>query len=237
MKLLVCMLLSGIASSAQAQSSCSSDGQRTPVAVLERFTNADCESCWSDATTRPTPPRTLVLDWIVPSPRGDEAPLSAAATRDALGRLTALHRAAPTESRTTRTHVAKRPYRMRVAHGLPFNGYVGASMELPQSEVRPLPQPVTGWLVLVETIAAGTDGTAVERNLVRNSLKRTWNGHNQLSKDEQKRLFESRPMGLGATTRPERLRVLGWAEDAQGHVVAAAQSHCEVPEEPSPEKK
>ena len=211
---------------AQAQSSCSSDGQRTPVAVVERFTSADCENCWSDTTARPAPPRTLVLDWIVPSPRGDEAPLSAAATRDANDRLAALHRAAPTASYSNQTPVAKRPYRMRVAHGLPFNGYIGASMELPQSEVRPVPLPVTGWLVLVETIAAGTEGTPVERNLVRNSLTRTWDGRHQLSKDEQKRLWESRPMGLGATARPERLRVVGWVEDAHGRIITAAQSRC-----------
>ena len=215
-----------IAATAQAQSSCSSDGQRTPVAVVERFTSADCENCWSGTTARPAPPRTLVLDWIVPSPRGDEAPLSAAATRDANDRLAALHRAAPTASYSNQTPVAKRPYRMRVAHGLPFNGYIGASMELPQSEVRPVPLPVTGWLVLVETIAAGTEGTPVERNLVRNSLTRTWDGRHQLSKDEQKRLWESRPMGLGATARPERLRVVGWVEDAHGRIITAAQSHC-----------
>lgn len=227
MKHLACLLLSATAMlGAQAQSSCSSDGQRTPVAVVERFTSADCENCWSDTTARPAPPRTLVLDWIVPSPRGDEAPLSAAATRDANDRLAALHRAAPTTSHTIQTPVAKRPYRMRVAHGLPFNGYIGASMELPQSEVRPVPLPVTGWLVLVETIAAGTEGTPVERNLVRNSLTRTWDGRHQLSKDEQKRLWESRPMGLGATAQPERLRVVGWVEDAQGRIITAAQSRC-----------
>ena len=227
MKHLACLLLLATAMlGAQAQSSCSSDGQRTPVAVVERFTSADCENCWSDTTARPAPPRTLVLDWIVPSPRGDEAPLSAAATRDANDRLAALHRAAPTTSHTIQTPVAKRPYRMRVAHGLPFNGYIGASMELPQSEVRPVPLPVTGWLVLVETIAAGTEGTPVERNLVRNSLTRTWDGRHQLSKDEQKRLWESRPMGLGATAQPERLRVVGWVEDAQGRIITAAQSRC-----------
>ena len=227
MKHLACLLLSATAMlGAQAQSSCSSDGQRTPVAVVERFTSADCENCWSDTTARSAPLRTLVLDWIVPSPRGDEAPLSAAATRDANDRLAALHRAAPTTSHTIQTPVAKRPYRMRVAHGLPFNGYIGASMELPQSEVRPVPLPVTGWLVLVETIAAGTEGTPVERNLVRNSLTRTWDGRHQLSKDEQKRLWESRPMGLGATAQPERLRVVGWVEDAQGRIITAAQSRC-----------
>ena len=226
MKHLPFLLLTAFAAAAQAQSSCASDGQRTPVALVERFTSADCENCWSDTTARPAPPRTLVLDWIVPSPRGDEAPLSAAATRDANDRLAALHRAAPTTSHTIQTPVAKRPYRMRVAHGLPFNGYIGASMELPQSEVRPVPLPVTGWLVLVETIAAGTEGTPVERNLVRNSLTRTWDGRNQLSKEEQKRLLESRPMGLGATARPERLRVVGWVEDAQGRIITAAQSRC-----------
>ena len=226
MKHFLCLLPLAIAATAQAQSSCSSDGQRTPVAVVERFTSADCENCWSDTTARPAPPRTLVLDWIVPSPRGDEAPLSAAATRDANDRLAALHRAAPTASYSNQTPVAKRPYRMRVAHGLPFNGYIGASMELPQSEVRPVPLPVTGWLVLVETIAAGTEGTPVERNLVRNSLTRTWDGRHQLSKDEQKRLWESRPMGLGATARPERLRVVGWVEDAHGRIITAAQSRC-----------
>ena len=226
MKHFLCLLPLAIAATAQAQSSCSSDGQRTPVAVVERFTSADCENCWSDAAARPAPPRTLVLDWIVPSPRGDEAPLSAAATRDANDRLAALHRAAPTASYSNQTPVAKRPYRMRVAHGLPFNGYIGASMELPQSEVRPVPLPVTGWLVLVETIAAGTEGTPVERNLVRNSLTRTWDGRHQLSKDEQKRLWESRPMGLGATAQPERLRVVGWVEDAQGRIITAAQSRC-----------
>ena len=226
MKLLVCLLLCSAATGTQAQSSCSSDGQRTPVAVLERFTSADCDSCWSDTTARPAPPRTLVLDWIVPSPRGEEAPLSAAATRDATDRLAALRHTAPATQDTVRTVVAKRPFPLRVAHGLPLNGYVGASIELPLSEVRPAPAPVTGWMLLVETIAAGSDGTPVERNLVRNVLQRPWGKHESLWKEEQKRLFESRPMGLGATTQPERLLVIGWVEDAQGRIIAAAQSHC-----------
>ena len=223
------LVLTTAAMGTHAQSSCSSDGQRTPVAVVDRFTSADCESCWSDRAARPALPRTLVLDWIVPSPRGDDAPLSAAATRDANERLAALHQTAPATSATVKTPVAKRPFRMRVAHGLPFNGYIGASMELRQSEVRPVPRPVTGWLVLVETIPAGTEGSKVERNLVRNALIHTWNIDSELSNEEQMRLFESRPMGLGATTQPTRLRVVGWAEDARGRVVAAAQSRCETP--------
>lgn len=226
MKHLVCLLLCIAGASAQAQSSCSSDGQHTPVALVERFTSADCDSCWGDTST-PTPsPRTMVLDWIVPTAQGDEAPLSAAATRDAHQRLAALHRPAPTQASSVRTAVIHRPFRMRVAHGLPFHDYIGASMELPLSDIRPLPAPVTGWLVLVETIPAGTDGTPVERNLVRNALMRPWNKHDTLLKNEQKRLLEFRAMGLGATTQTNRLRVLGWAEDTHGHIIAAAQSRC-----------
>ena len=226
MKHLPFLLLTAFAAAAQAQSFCASDGQRTPVALVERFTSADCESCWSDTRTPAPALRSMVLDWVVPSTRGDEAPLSAAATRDATDRLAALRHAAPSKQDTVRTVVAKRPFRLRVAHGLPFNGYVGASIELPLSEVRPVPAPVTGWLVLVETIAAGTEGTPVERNLVRNVLQRPWGKHESLWKEERKRLFESRPLGLGATTQPERLRVIGWVEDAQGRIVAAAQSRC-----------
>ena len=57
-----------------------------PVTLFERFLSADCEACWADpATPAPTPgPGVVVLDWIVPARSGDEAPLSAAATRDAL---------------------------------------------------------------------------------------------------------------------------------------------------------
>ena len=32
---------------AHAQSSCASDGQPRPVALLERFINADCAACWA----------------------------------------------------------------------------------------------------------------------------------------------------------------------------------------------
>ena len=37
---------------------------------------------------------------------------------------------------------------------------------------------------------------------------------------------ETRAMGLGASANPQRLRVIGWVEDARGQVLAAAQSHC-----------
>ncbi|MBX3653629.1 MAG: hypothetical protein KF686_05545 [Ramlibacter sp.] len=207
---------------AQAQSSCSSDGQPRPLQLMERFINADCASCWSDPAT-PQPARgALALDWIVPGSRADDAPLSAAARRDGLDRLAALGRAVPLEADSALTPVRRGQRRLRVAHGLPFNDYVGTAIEL---------KPGTGgpwkaWLALVETVPAGTEGTPVERNLVRNTLQPAWDGDAPLSKAQQKKLYEARPMLIPEGTRADRLRVVGWVEDAKGRIQFIAQSAC-----------
>jgi hypothetical protein len=39
-------------------------------------------------------------------------------------------------------------------------------------------------------------------------------------------LHESRPMRIPEGAQPERLRVIGWVEDARGRLVAAARSAC-----------
>lgn len=224
-RLTVIFFASLAAAGAQAQSFCASDGVPQPVALLERFINADCEACWGDAKTAVPGRGELALDWIVPGSRGDDAPLSAAANRDGLTRLQALGRKTPAQADASRTK-AQRDGRdgrtLRVAHGLPFNGYVGASLEL---------KPATGgpwkaWLLLVETIPAGTDGTPVERNLVRNVLQPAWDQTKSLSKDERERLLESRPMSIPEGAKPERLRVVGWVQDARGHIRGIAQSRC-----------
>jgi len=214
-----------LAAPAQAQSFCSSDGQLRPMALLERFINADCDSCWADAKTPLPSEREVALDWIVPGSKGEDAPLSAAASRDGLARLQALGRPAPTDadSLQSRLHAAART--LRVAHGLPFNNYLGTSIEL-----RPAGRgPWTAWLVLVETVPAGTDGTPVERNLVRNMLNPAWSGRSSLSKDERKRLLESRPMSIPEGADPQRLRLVGWVQDARGDIRAIAQSRCAPP--------
>ena len=84
-----------LAAPALAQSSCSSDGQRPPEAILERFINADCADCWRAPGTRKPKKGELAVDWIVPGNQGDEAPLGAVATRDALQRLRTLQQAPP----------------------------------------------------------------------------------------------------------------------------------------------
>ena len=212
--LAVCVL--ALATTGHAQSSCSSDGQARPAALLERFISADCDSCWSDTATPVATGRTLALDWVLPGTRGEDAPLSAVAGRDALDRLQSLGRKPVLRTDTVSTRVAPANGRLRVAHGLPFNDYVGASIELRAARGGPW----TAWLVLVETLPAGTEGSPVERNLVRNALRVEWKG------GSTGRLLESRPMGIPQGTKPSRLRVAGWVEDARGRVVAAAQSRC-----------
>lgn len=207
-----------------AQSFCSSDRLTQPAALLERFVSADCESCWADGSD---PPRSgdLALDWIVPGNKGEDAPLAAAASTDALSRLAALRRSAPATVDMAR-HPVQAPKRgLRVSIGQPFNDYVGTSIELK----APGPDRWSAWLLLVETIPAGTEGTPIERNLVRNVLQLGWGDSDTPSKAQQVRLFESRPMSIPHGARPERLRVVGWVQDGRGRMRAIAQSRCTLP--------
>ncbi len=239
-----------LSSPAQAQSSCSSDQQPSPSAIIERFISADCDSCWTRSSLPQPAKGQASLDWIVPSPRGDEAALSAAASTDATARLQALalpwtaiqadmqtstRLAMPARSKAAQNSV-------RVAHGLPFNGYIGASIQfMPSAALRShalTPTKLTAlhhsttvsaYLVLIETLPAGAEGSNVERNLVRNVLTTSWDLRQQLARPTQegvKPLFESRPMSIPQGSNPERLRVLGWVQDANGKVLASAQSRC-----------
>ena len=210
--------------SALAQASCSSDGFPQPVAIFERFISADCEVCWSDTAT-PAPSATAgvaVLDWIVPGKAGDEAPLSAAATNDALARKPPV---------TTDVHTAAieaaTPARLRVAHGMPFNDYLGAAIAFtPVQRNVATPGAMDFYLLLVESVPAGTEGTKVARNMVRNMLHGTWEKREKLSKKEQMKWMETRSMRIPEGAQAERLRLVGWVQDAQGSVLAAAQSTC-----------
>jgi len=222
---LAALLLAAFASAAQAQPSCDSDGQPQPAGLLERFISADCDACWRDAAT-PRPGRgELALDWITPGSKGDDAPLSAAASRDSPARLQSLGRAAPARAEAVHRRAAPSGQQLRVAHGLALNGYIGTSIELKPARGGPW----KAWLLLVETLPAGTEGSPVERNLVRNALQPAWDNPAPLSKAQLRRLFESRPMSIPEGANPKRLRVVGWVEDARGRVVAVAQSRCRQP--------
>jgi hypothetical protein len=225
--LAACLLAVGVGFTdrARAQSSCSSDGQSRPAVLLERFINADCADCWTDLATPRAGRGTLVLDWVLPGGQGDNAPLSVVATRDALKRLEALGITPPPASLNRKTQVQGRTGSLRVARGLPVSGYMGASIEL-KAPASGAAQTWTAWLALVETLPSGTEGSPVPRNLVRNLVQPLWDGHKLLSNKERLRFIESRSMDIPAGMKTDRAQVIGWVEDAQGRVVAAAQSRC-----------
>ncbi len=216
---------------ARAQSYCASDGQVRPTMLVERFINADCAECWSDAAT-PAPARSgLALDWVVPGSKGDDAPLAAVASRDALTRLEALKKDAqpgqwqyskPVAGAQVSEKRRASAYRLRASHGVAFNGYVGVSIELktlPTQSPTRQDGPWTAWLALVEAIPAGTEGSPVDRQLVRNLLVVPWSR-------QQAGGIERRSMALPEGTNPERISLVAWVEDSRGRVQTAVQSRC-----------
>ncbi len=218
---------------AHSQTLCNSDGQAAPTALLERFVNADCDTCWQDLATPVAQPGTLALDWIVPSDRGDDAALSNAASLDALQRLDMLKRHRPSAQDKLETKVMGWPgASLQVARGPAFGPYVGASIELFLPAGTQLDAfmnaPLTAWLVLVEALPAGSEASPVPRNLVRNVLQLTWSKRDVLSKTEQTSFDELRPLNIPAGVPAERLRVIGWVQDASGRVLVAAESVCPV---------
>lgn len=233
-KLFALALLSASAGAplAQAQSFCASDGQPRPALLLERFINADCAECWSDGTTPTLPRGGLALDWVVPGNKGDDAPLAAVASRDALTRLEALRttpqpgqwqQSKPVASAQVSEKRRASAYRLRASHGVAFNGYVGVSIEL-----KPLPAqsatrqdgPWTAWLALVEAVPLGAEGSPVDRQLVRNLLVVPWTR-------QQAGGLERRAMALPEGSNPDRISVVAWIEDSRGRVQTAVQSRCD----------
>lgn len=221
--------LASITTGAYAQSFCASDGQAQPMQLMERFVNADCASCWIDPATPKASPTQVALDWVAPGSKGEDAPLSAVATRDALLRLQALRKKLPAKtSAVVQTVKPVQGGALRVSHGTPVADYVGASIELQPIPKAAKGQSWTAWLALVETLPAGTEGSPTERNLVRNLLQTPFDGRKPLAADAPNRFFEARSMNIPQGAKSERLRVIGWVEDARGQIVAAAQSRCET---------
>jgi hypothetical protein len=224
-----CLLAAGLgfSSMAHAQSFCASDGQPRPVQLLERFINADCESCWADPATPKATADQLAIDWVLPGSKGDDAPLSAVAARESLDRLAALRQSPPAQTfAATQPVTGLKGATLRVAQGLPLTGYLGTSIELKPIPAAAKGRQWTAWLALVETLPAGTENSPVERNLIRNVLQATWDGGKPLSKGEQNRFFDQRSMSIAEGANPGRMRVVGWVENEKGQVVAAAQSRC-----------
>jgi hypothetical protein len=218
----------GLLAPSWSQSACNSDGQARATALVERFISADCAQCWSAGETDAGAAGALVLDWIVPSTQGDEAPLSAAANPEALARLQALGQPAPAQTLSMRQPLAAgvRPA-LRLAQGPAVADYLGTMIEVGPARAA---SPWTVSLALVEAIPAGAEGAAIPRNLVRHLLQVSWNMGSTLSKAKQRSFAEMRSMRIPDGAAPGRLRLIGWVQDAKGRMLAAAQTVCAASE-------
>ncbi len=179
--------------------------------LLERFIPADCAACWSAGAIAAGAP--FVLDWIVPSPRGDEAALAPAAIAEATARVGAMLQPGTKERR-----VALPPLPglvVEVEDGPGWSGYVGLQLRV-RHEAGALPAGAVGYLALVENVAAGEESTPVERRLVR-----VLAGPLPLdgSRPVTEHLLALR-VPQGANTG--RLGAVGWVERAPGQVIALA---------------
>jgi hypothetical protein len=212
--------LLGLAALAQsAHALCTSDGVAQPKAVLERFVNADCADCWSDPATPRAAPGTLALDWVLPGTKGDGAPLAAVALDEALDRMYEVKLASPARSGSVMTPRQGPDVRLRLAHGEAYNDYIGTSMELKEPG-RDRWKP---WLLLVEKLPAGLEGSPVPRNLVRNVFRPEWN---KFLARPPGLVAEDRAMQIHEGTRPDRLRLVAVLQDGHGAIRAITQTEC-----------
>ncbi|MEK8048872.1 hypothetical protein AACH10_01320 [Ideonella sp. DXS22W] len=228
------LTLAGLAGSAGAAQPAATPGP-CPAAqapVRERFTAADCTDCWAapdaaDTTgaadaagkagppgrTGRTRPATWTLDWLLP--RGDDAPMSAAALPAGTERQ---QRAAAALAQPSGAW--PRGARLQVESGPAWQGYFGLRLSL--RTPRGLPPGATAWLALVEKLPAGSEGSAAPRWLVRNVA-----GPLPLDTLQPGRAFSHlTALRWPDGAQPERLRARGWIESADGRVLAMGADRC-----------
>ena len=197
---------------------CTSDDVPQPTLLLERFTSADCLVCWRDRNTPQGTPGTLALDWIVPGLKADGAALASDASDDAMDRLDYLRHPTPKRTEFVSTRREGDPLKLRLAQGATFNDYVGTSMQLKDAG----DDVWHAWLLLVEKVPAGQDGSPIARNIVRKVFRPQWARVGRGSGE----LAETRSMQVPAGARPERLRLVGVLQDGRGRIRAISQTEC-----------
>lgn len=226
---LLSLSLCWTAPQAWSQSACSSDGQPPLRQLQERFMDADCESCWTQAppALRWHFPPAVAVDWILPAASGEDAPLATVAKLEGQDRLAHLGLNLHDGAQTHEQLIQRSAWHLRVAQGPAVNDYLGVSVQLR------LPRTVRNaqvWLLLVETIPADEEGTPVIRNLVRQVLRPDWVGRERLQ-GYYRTLEDTRTMAIPEGARPERLSLIAWAEDGKKRIQTMVRSVCENPPE------
>jgi hypothetical protein len=191
--------------------------------VLERFIDADCTACWSEAQVPQPGTNEWLLDWIVPTANGDGAPLSAAAPAEAAPRAQRALSTEPAPGRSTARRSAARmdhTLRLHVLSGPAWNGYFAVQVD---GSGR-APSGSTAWIALVESVDAGTDGTPVPRQLVRTVA----GPYQPVELRSGKPWHRLQALRWPETAKPARLRALAWIEQRDGRIVAMAGERCDA---------
>lgn len=209
-------------------------------AIVEHFISADCSDCWdarpaAEGSARvpggaPLGPGEWSLDWLVPTSNGEAAPLSPAALPESGERLARLgaHLAArlevPPGGFDTETELARpdRARRMWVHSSLPFKGYFGVQMHARGA----WPAGATGWIGLVDPVPAGTDGSAIARNVVRVLTGPVRLPASAAARDGVDPLFALRWPEMA---NPGGLMAVAWIEGRDGRILQVASDRCPDP--------
>ncbi|MDB5819820.1 MAG: hypothetical protein JWQ11_3460 [Rhizobacter sp.] len=187
---------------------------------------ADCEACWAGAGAahahaEPSAARSSsasVVDWIAPA--GSEAPMALVALPEATERF-----ASDLAAQASARHEHKLPERpsikMSVHTGPGWKGYVAVEMTASRIGRRALPPDAQAFVALTEDIAAGTEGSAIERHVVRAVV-------GPLPLDElatkKGRVAHVHALNVPESAKPERLSSVAWVQTPEGAIIAVANS-------------
>lgn len=194
------------------------------AAVLERFIAADCPACWAaDGSPHPAAARPAWLfDWITPVPAGDDAALAAAASPEGRARAERLQAPVPASAEQQVRRQDRLPMlkglRLQVQSGPAWSGYFGLQLTV-QGVVPP---GSSGWLALVEHLPAGSEGSALPRQLMRSVV-------GPLSLEGAARRGGTqhlRALRWPTGAEPARLEARGWIEAADGQLLAVNEARC-----------
>ncbi len=216
-----------VLASARAESLCESDANHRLASLRERFISANCASCWQAAAAQSTVPSAAPIDWIVPSQRAEEAPLSAVELIESEERLRQLGLGPFNERAQVDTRIANPAgLELDLSVGVAIGGYRGLFAELRMKPDVAVSPELELWLVMLEHIPAGVEGSRQDHWLARNALQHTWRRQDIVPRDGHLSATELRPMRMPEGMQPERMLALAWVQTPGGQILQAALADC-----------
>ena len=199
---------------------------------------ADCADCWAAAGSSRAGATAAAIgwrfDWITPAT--DAAPLALAALPEAAERAQRAGIPPPPaggQRQLGRPAAARLPgLALAVASGPAWQGYFGVELKLQRGVPNSLPAGSSAWLALVERVPAGSEGSAIARELVRTvagplPLLGPPAAPGAASKASAGApLTHLRALRWPETAQPARLQARAWIEGPDGRILAVAADRC-----------